>query len=84
LARKWKLLFEILKDKNGYYSMREVATALFVLIVTIGWIAQQFFGFEFPEYMFYGFTSLIAAGCFGYSLERKQKFTDKNVNQENF
>jgi len=77
-----KMFPEIFKDKNGYYSMREVATALFVVIVTAGWIAQQFFGLEFPEYMFYGFTSLIAAGCFGYSLERKQQFTKKE-NEEN-
>lgn len=75
---KQKMFPEILKDKNGYYSLREVVTALFVLIVFVGWIGQQFFGLVFPEYMFYGFISLIAAGCFGYSIERKEKFPNNN------
>jgi hypothetical protein len=73
-----KMFPEIFKDKNGYYSLRELVTALFVVIVFIGWIGQQFFGLVFPEYMFYGFISLIAAGCFGYSIERKQKFPNNN------
>ena len=32
--------------------------------------AQQFFGKNIPEFMFYSFISLVAASCFGYSLER--------------
>lgn len=64
-----KHLKDIFKDKDGNYSLREMVTVLFVLVVIISWIADQFLGFEAPEYMFYGFISLVGAGLFGYSLE---------------
>ena len=64
------------KDKNGYYNMREIATAIFLVIVIISWIGEQFFGMQVPEFMFYGFISLIGAGCFGYSIERKQRYNE--------
>ena len=62
---------EIFKDKNGFYSMRELVTALFVVITVISWVSTQFFGIPVPEYMFYSFISIIGAGCFGYTFEKK-------------
>lgn len=75
-------LKNLMKDKEGNYSLREAVTLVFVAATLISWIAQQFFGIEIPEYMFYSFVSLIGAGCFGYSFEKKTKqFTnDKNEN----
>lgn len=64
-------LQQLFKDKNGVFSLRELAVALFVLVIIISWIAQQFFGLNVPEFMFYSFVSLVGAGCFGYSLEKK-------------
>lgn len=64
-------LTELIKDKNGNRSLREVATAIFILVLLVSWIAQQFFGMIMPEYMFYSFVSLVGAGCFGYSIEKK-------------
>lgn len=64
-------LQQLLKDKNGDFSLRELAVALFIFIVIVSWIAQQFFSRDIPEFMFYSFVSLVGAGCFGYSLERK-------------
>lgn len=64
-------LHEILRDKNGNFSLRECVIALLLLIILVSWVAQQFFGKAVPEFMFYSFTSLIAAGCFGYSIEKK-------------
>lgn len=61
----------ILRDKEGQYNIREVVTLLFVLALLVSWVAEQFCGIPVPEYMFYSFTSLIGAGCFGYSIERK-------------
>lgn len=66
-------LKQILQDKEGNYNLREAVTLLFVVITIISWIADQFFGLKVPEYMFYSFVSLIGAGCFGYSLERRTK-----------
>ncbi len=65
-------LAQLLKDKNGNHSLREVATAIFVLVLLVSWIAEQFFEKPMPEYMFYAFVSLVGAGCFGYSIEKKQ------------
>ncbi len=61
----------ILRDKEGQYNIREVVTLLFVMALLVSWVAEQFCGIPVPEYMFYSFTSLIGAGCFGYSIERK-------------
>ena len=64
-------LHQLFKDKNGSFSLRELAVALFIFIIVVSWIAQQFFSRDIPEFMFYSFVSLVGAGCFGYSLERK-------------
>ena len=64
---------QIFQDKNSSYSLREVIVLLFVLVIIISWIAQQFFSKDIPQYMFYAFISIIMAGCFGYSLEEKSK-----------
>lgn len=71
-------LVKLLKDKNGNHSLREVATAIFVLVLLVSWVAEQFFDKQMPEYMFYAFVSLVGAGCFGYSIERKTTINDKN------
>lgn len=71
---------QLFKDKNGNYSLRELVIALFVLALLTGWIAQQFFGKEVPEFMFYSFASLIGAGCFGYSIERKSPLDNNTTN----
>jgi len=68
---------QLLKDKNGDFSLRESVIAILLLIIIISWIAQQFFGKAVPEFMFYSFTSLVAAGCFGYSLEKKSCITNE-------
>ncbi len=65
-------LKDILKDKMDEYSLRELIIAISMSLVVISWIAQLVFGIATPEYMFYSIVSLIAAGCFGYSIERKQ------------
>lgn len=66
-----QILQQFLKDKNGNYSVREIAVALLLFAMFVSWIAQQFFGKNIPEHMFYTFASLVAAGCFGYSIEKK-------------
>ncbi|MBI4929885.1 MAG: hypothetical protein HY841_03920 [Bacteroidetes bacterium] len=80
-------LEEILKDKDGSYNLREVVTLVFVAITIISWIGEQFFGIVVPEYMFYSFVSLVGAGCFGYSIERKTRLPDgqakSNLNNQN-
>ena len=73
---------QILQDKNGNFSLREALTIILILIIVVSWVAQQFFGKNIPEFMFYSFTSLIAAGCFGYSLERKS-FEPSSNQKEN-
>jgi hypothetical protein len=70
---------EVLKDKNGNFSLRECVIAILIVIIVVSWIAQQFFSKVIPEFMFYSFISLIAAGCFGYSIEKKS--FDNNQNQ---
>lgn len=65
-------LKDILKDKTDNYSLRELIIAISMALVVISWIAQLLFDVSTPEYMFYSIVSLIAAGCFGYSIERKQ------------
>lgn len=65
------ILHQLLKDKDGNFSLREAVTLTYVLMSIISWVSQQFFGMEVPEYMFYAFISMIGAGTFGYSLEKK-------------
>lgn len=62
---------QLFKDKNGEFSLRELAIALFILVIIISWVSQQFFKLNVPEFMFYSFVSLVGAGCFGYSIEKK-------------
>ena len=66
-----KGLQELFKDKSGNYSLREIVVAVLLIALLVSWIAQQFFGKDVPEFMFFSFSSLIAAGCFGYSLEKR-------------
>lgn len=67
-----EFLTQLLKDKSGNYSLREVAVCVLLLALLISWIAQQFFGKDIPEFMFWAIASMVAAGCFGYSMERRQ------------
>ena len=62
---------QLFKDKNGSYSLREVVIAILLVALLVSWIGKQFFEKEIPEFMFFSFSSLIAAGCFGYSLEKR-------------
>lgn len=70
----WK---NILKDKTGAYSLREIVIAISMLLVMISWLTQLVFNIATPEYMFYSIVSLIATGCFGYSIEKKTTDTNK-------
>ncbi|HYG53135.1 MAG TPA: hypothetical protein VD905_19685 [Flavobacteriales bacterium] len=75
--------FDILRDKNGYFNIRETVTLVFVVVILVSWIGQQFFGLAVPEYIFYSFVSLVGSGCFGYSFERKQiKNKFKNLKED--
>lgn len=65
------ILLQLLQDKDGNFSLREVIALIYVLMSIVAWIAQQFFGLHIPEFMFYSFMSMIGASAFGYSLERK-------------
>jgi len=65
------IIHDFFKDKDGNYSMRELVIALLITAIMISWIAKQFFGKDIPEFMFYSFVSLVGAGCFGYSFEKK-------------
>ena len=69
---------QLMKDKEGNYSLREAVTLVFVAATLVSWLAQQFFAVAVPEYMFYSFVSIIGAGCFGYSIEKKAK---QNINE---
>jgi hypothetical protein len=62
---------QLLQDKLGSYSMREFSIGVLLLCLIVSWAGQQFFGKAVPDFMFYTFSSLIAAGCFGYSFEKK-------------
>lgn len=68
-----EIVQQLLKDKDGNFSLREVITLVYVLMSIISWVAEQFMGYPIPEYMFYAFVSMIGAGTFGYSLEKKSK-----------
>jgi hypothetical protein len=74
-------LRQLFKDKNGCYSLREIATFLLLLSMIASWIAKQFFSKEVPEFMFYSFASLIGAGCFGYTLEKKTTIENNTQNE---
>ena len=68
-------LKELLKDKTNSYSMRECIIAICMILIIISWFAQLLFNVAIPDYMFYSIVSLIAAGCFGYSIEKHQPNT---------
>lgn len=70
------IIHQLLKDKDGNFSLREVITLLYVFMSIISWVGEQFLGQKIPEYMFYAFISMIGAGTFGYSLERRSKKTN--------
>jgi len=74
------ILEDLLKDKSGRYSLREVVIAIGILLIVASWIAQLVFNVATPEYMFYSMVSLVAAGCFGYSIEKKSP-TNPNQNE---
>lgn len=76
-----EFLKNIMRDKTGQFSMRELVVLLFVIATLTAWISEQFFDHKCPEYMFYGFVSLIAAGCFGYTLEKKSINPSTSNNQ---
>jgi hypothetical protein len=69
--KKKSCLRQLFKDKNNCYSLREIATALLVIALITSWVAKQFFSKEIPEFMFYSFSTLVGAGCFGYTIEKK-------------
>ena len=73
-------LKNILKDKTGSYSLRELVIAIAMLLVVISWITQLLFHIATPEYMFYSIVSLIATGCFGYSIEKKPSENSNPLN----
>lgn len=75
-------LKQLLKDKEGNYSLREAVTLVFVAATIISWLAQQFFKITIPEYMFYSFVSIIGAGCFGYSIEKKANQSTNDTKNE--
>jgi ABC-type uncharacterized transport system permease subunit len=80
-----EIIHQFLKDKDGNFSLREVISLIYVLMTIIAWIAQQFFSYNIPEFMFYSFISMIGAASFGYSLERKseiKKFTKYTENED--
>lgn len=62
---------QLLRDKNNSYSLRELVIAILLLALMVSWIGEQFFEKHIPDSMFFTFASLIAAGSFGYSIEKK-------------
>lgn len=68
-----QIIQQLLKDKDGNFSLREVIALIYVIMSIISWASQQFFGMVVPEYMFYSFISMIGAAAFGYSLERRSE-----------
>jgi hypothetical protein len=77
-----QIIHQLLKDKDNNFSLREVVTLVYVLMSIISWVAQQFFGANVPEFMFYAFISMIGAGTFGYSLERRSKSVKETLLQK--
>jgi hypothetical protein len=71
----------ILKDKTGAYSLRELVIAISMLLVVISWLTQLIFNIATPEYMFYSIVSMIATGCFGYSIEKKPNDITNDTNK---
>jgi hypothetical protein len=74
-------IMEFLKDKNGNHSLREIVILISLTALILSWIGEQFFKYTMPTHMFYAFTSMVGAGCFGYSIEKNDNITNTN-NQE--
>jgi hypothetical protein len=53
--------FSDLLKVNDRYSFKRVLIALFVMVILISWIAQQFFFIRIPEYMFHLLVDLLKA-----------------------
>jgi hypothetical protein len=68
------------KDKLQNPSGREVTVFILVIIVITSWIAEQFFGKHIPQFMFFGFISLIAAGLGLYTFESPISPNENNMN----
>ena len=64
------IFHQLLKDKDGIFLFGN-CNLIYVILSIISWVAQQFFDIPVSEFMFYGFLSMIGAGTFGYSLEKK-------------
>jgi putative Mn2+ efflux pump MntP len=58
------------KDKNRSASSREATVFIFVVVVIISWVADQFFDKHVPEFMFLGFIGIITAGIGLYTIEK--------------
>ena len=71
-----QIIKQLFQDKDGNYSLREMVVLIFTLVIVASWAGQQFLDKNIPEYMFYSLVSLVGAGSFGYSLERKSKIND--------
>ena len=74
-----EFLKNLLKDKTGSDSLREVVIAISMLLIITSWVAQLVFKISTPEFMFYSVVSLIATGCFGYSIEKKSNSSNNNT-----
>lgn len=74
-----EFLKELMKDKTNGYSLREVVIAICLLLLVASWVAQLVFDVATPEHMIYALVSLIAAGCFGYSIERKSSINEEKT-----
>ena len=77
-----QIIHQLLQDKDGNFSLREVIALIYVLMSIIAWIAQQFMGKAIPEFMFYSFISMIGAAAFGYSLERRSESAEEQKKRE--
>jgi len=70
------------KDKLNNPCGREVTVFIFVLIVIISWIAEQFYDKHVPEFMFLGFIGVITAGIGLYTIEKPNDFNDNKNNED--
>ena len=71
------------KDKKQNPCGREVTVFLFVLMVIIAWIAEQFYGKHIPEFMFLGFIGVITAGIGLYTIEKPLQDNYSNTTNNN-
>jgi len=65
------------RDKLNKPSGRELTIFVFVIMVIISWIGEQFFGKHIPQWMFISFISLITAGIGLYTFEKPNIENDK-------